>query len=364
MENLRVFKNEEFGQVRTVTIDGEPWFVGKDVATALGYKDTSDALKVHVDDDDKYHVKVGEIPTLKTSNFGAYLINESGLYSLIFGSKLESAKKFRHWVFDEVLPSIHKHDNSNKQGGEKDMDMKLEKLQVINIEGVDCYEKDGTAYLKLETVARGLGFTQKKNGVEYIKWERVSGYLKELGFSPEVGKDSFIPENIFYRLAIKTKNETAEKFQAKVADEIIPSIRKTGGYISGQETLSDEELLAKAVLVAQNKIAERDEQIQEMQPKADYFDALVDKKLNTNIRDTSKELGIKEREFTKFLEDGGFIFRQGSNNLIRPYAQYTESGKGLFTMKDRHCKKTGWVGRQVFIMPKGKETFRLLLENR
>ena len=108
----------------------------------------------------------------------------------------------------------------------------MKELQIENISGVDCYEKDGTAYLKLENVARGLGFVQMKNGVEYVKWERVSSYLEELGFSPEVGKDSFIPENIFYRLAMKAKNETAERFQAKVADEIIPSIRKHGAYMT------------------------------------------------------------------------------------------------------------------------------------
>ena len=78
--------------------------------------------------------------------------------------------------------------------------------EIMNIQGIDCYEENGVAYLKLETVARGLGFTQEKNGVEYVKWERVNGYLAELGFSPEVGKNGFIPENIFYRLAMKAKN--------------------------------------------------------------------------------------------------------------------------------------------------------------
>ena len=63
---------------------------------------------------------------------------------------------------------------------------------MMCISGIDCYEKEGTAYLKLEAVARGLGFTQKKNGGEYVKWERVNSYLSELGFSPEVGKDTFI----------------------------------------------------------------------------------------------------------------------------------------------------------------------------
>ena len=104
----------------------------------------------------------------------------------------------------------------------------LQKIETIN--GVECYEKDGIAYLKLETVARGLGFTDKSKGAEYVRWNTVRQYLSEIGFSQEVAKDDFIPENIFYRLAMKAKNETAEKFQAKVADEIIPSIRKHGMY--------------------------------------------------------------------------------------------------------------------------------------
>ncbi len=106
--------------------------------------------------------------------------------------------------------------------------------EVMVIGGVGCYEKDGTAYLNLEAVARGLGFTttQTVKGTEYtnIRWNRVDEYLKELGFATCGKRPDFIPENIFYRLAMKAKNEAAERFQALVADEIIPSIRKTGGY--------------------------------------------------------------------------------------------------------------------------------------
>lgn len=106
--------------------------------------------------------------------------------------------------------------------------------EIMNINGVDCYEKDGVAYLKLENVARGLGFTQTqtKNGKEYIsiRWETIQRYLDDIGFPNKLGKNDFIPENIFYRLAMKAKNETAEKFQTLVADEIIPSIRRTGSY--------------------------------------------------------------------------------------------------------------------------------------
>lgn len=100
----------------------------------------------------------------------------------------------------------------------------------VLISGVPCYEHDGTAYLKLEDVARGLGFTQTKNGLEYIRWDRVESYLAGFGFPHKWGKDDFIPENVFYRLAMKANNPVAEKFQALVADEIIPSIRKTGSY--------------------------------------------------------------------------------------------------------------------------------------
>lgn len=112
MNELHIFKNEEFGEVRTVTIDGDPWFVGKDVATALGYKNTKDALATHVEECDKIMGSQNTTPSVKDSmgreQFPTW-INESGLYALIFGSKLESAKKFKHWVTSEVLPSIRKH---------------------------------------------------------------------------------------------------------------------------------------------------------------------------------------------------------------------------------------------------------------
>lgn len=108
--------------------------------------------------------------------------------------------------------------------------MTNENWAPVLISGVLCYERDGTAYLKLEDVARGLGFTDVKNGIEYVRWPRVDKYLADLGFATCGERPDYIPENIFYRLAMKAKNETAEKFQALVADEIIPSIRKTGSY--------------------------------------------------------------------------------------------------------------------------------------
>lgn len=105
MNELKIFENAEFGQVRTVTINDEPWFVGKDVAEALGYSDTNKAVSMHVEYEDK---KLNDKSSSSFGQRGATLINESGLYALIFGSKLESAQRFKHWVTSEVLPSIRK----------------------------------------------------------------------------------------------------------------------------------------------------------------------------------------------------------------------------------------------------------------
>ena len=105
MNELTVFKNEQFGEMRTVTIGEEIWFVGKDVAAILGYKDTSDAMKRHVDDEDKLTRRFAD----SGQNREMYIINESGLYSLVLSSKLPSAKEFKRWVTSEVLPSIRKH---------------------------------------------------------------------------------------------------------------------------------------------------------------------------------------------------------------------------------------------------------------
>ena len=100
-----LFKHKEFGEIRTLNIDGEPWFVGKDITNVLGYSNHSKALNDHVDSDDKLNNE--SLSSL--GQRGGWLINESGLYSLILSSKLPSAKKFKHWVTAEVLPSLRKH---------------------------------------------------------------------------------------------------------------------------------------------------------------------------------------------------------------------------------------------------------------
>ena len=244
-------------------------------------------------------------------------------------------------------------------------------MQIINISGIDCYEKDGVAYLKLEAVARGLGFTEvAASGNECVTWTRVRKYLSDLGFidTRVDGKElpDFIPENVFYRLAMKAKNEVAEAFQAKVADEIIPSIRKHGGYIANQEQMTDQELLAKAFLVSQNIIAERDKRIAQLQlenkamlPKAEYFDALCDRNTLLSVRDTVKELHIPERKFTAWLVENGYCFRN-RHGALRPYAN---TNNGYFEMKEFvHTKPDGsqYSGTQMLVTPRGREMFRLL----
>lgn len=102
---VQIFQSPEFGQIRAIEVNGEPWLVGKDVATALGYSDAYGALRKHVDTEDKQNCQNDSFETPR----GMTIINESGLYSLILSSKLPSAKKFKHWITSEVIPSIRKH---------------------------------------------------------------------------------------------------------------------------------------------------------------------------------------------------------------------------------------------------------------
>lgn len=243
--------------------------------------------------------------------------------------------------------------------------------EIMNIQGIPCYEKDGVAYLNLETVARGLGFTQEKNGVEYVRWETVNNYLRELKFSQQVGKDAYIPENIFYRLAMKAKNETAEKFQTLIADEVVPAIRKHGGYLTPakvEEVLLNPDTiiqLATQLKASREKAmkleainSELTVQNQIYKPKAEYFDQIVDRNLLTSFRETAKQLAIKERVFVGFLLDHKYIYRDKKGKLM-PYA---EKNNGLFELKECINEKSGWGGTQTMITPKGRETFRLLMQ--
>lgn len=225
MNNLEIFKNEEFGEIRTVTINNEPYFVGNDVATILGYAEPRSTVSKKVDAEDKGVAKLETPSGIQEMT----VINESGLYSLILGSKLESAKRFKHWVTSEVLPSI----------------------------------------------------------------------------------------------------------------------RKNGGYIAGQETLSDDELMAKALLVAQNKIAERDgiiqrqrEQIEADKPKTIFADAVSASKTSILVGDLAKLIcqngyQIGQKRLFQWLRDNGYLIKSG-NSKNMPMQRYVENG--LFEIKESNVQ--------------------------
>ena len=243
MNNIQIFKYEN-NDVRTVELNGEPWFVGKDVAAVLEYSNPRKALADHVDQEDKGVTKCDTLGGVQELT----IINESGLYSLILSSKLPTAKQFKRWVTSEVLPRI----------------------------------------------------------------------------------------------------------------------RKNGGYLAGPEQLTPSELMAKALLVANKTLAEREARISEltvqnaiMQPKAEYFDELVDRNLLTSFRDTAKQLGVEEKKFISFLMEKKYIYRDKKAKLM-PYA---DKNNGLFEVKECFNEKTKWSGTQTLITPKGREMFRLLCLN-
>lgn len=132
MNDLQVFRNAEFGELTLLEIDNEPWFVGKEVAEKLGYENTKDSLARHVSVEDRRVIQRSENTTLEIPNRGLTIINESGLYSLILGSKLESAKRFKRWVTSEVLPAIRRTGSySNQPTGGKLLAMAVLEAQKL-----------------------------------------------------------------------------------------------------------------------------------------------------------------------------------------------------------------------------------------
>ena len=239
MNELQIFVNPQFGEIRAVEKASEPWFVAADVCKVLEHSNTAMALE-RLDDDEKYKFSLG------LSGGDTWCVNEPGLYSLVLGSRKPEAKAFKRWITHEVIPSI----------------------------------------------------------------------------------------------------------------------RKTGGYIADQEAMSPEELMAKALMVAQKTLADREVRIsaltvenQIMKPKAEYFDELVDRNLLTSFRETAKQLEIGPKTFVAELLKRKYIYRDKKGKLM-PYQHHMDSG--LFEVKECYNEKTQWSGTQTFVTPKGRETFRLL----
>ena len=259
---------------------------------------------------------------------------------------------------------------TDKKGNGMEAIKEVQQSDIVVIEGVRAYEKDGVAYINLEDAARGLGFVTVtvKNGVEYtnIRWSRIEEYLSEFGFLPQVAekKNIFIPENIFYRLAMKAKNDVAERFQALVADEIIPSIRKRGMYATPQTAermLNDPDF---AIQLFKEIKKEREEKIKAQNalalaaPKVQVYDTLAAIDKTFTLSDTCKEIncGMGSHTFVKQLVADGFLYRTGNGRNkgeLRPIQKWVDAG--LFIIREGYDSMTLHPFVQVRVTFKGRE---------
>ena len=252
----------------------------------------------------------------------------------------------------------------------------LQAEQQQNIKSFDYHgqevrtvEISGQPWFVGKDVAEILGYANPRKAIVDHVDEEDKGVTKcdTLGGTQAL---TIINESGLYSLVMSSKLSTAKQFKRWVTSEVLPSIRKTGGYIAGQETLSPEELMAKALLVAKQTLAERDARINELScanseltvqnqillPRAQYFDELVDRNLLTNFRETAKELGIAPKRFVNWLVEQKYLYRDKKGKLL----PYEGKNTGLFEIKEQYNPKTEWSGVQTLVTPKGRETFRLL----
>nr|DAV00159.1 MAG TPA: repressor domain protein [Caudoviricetes sp.] len=248
----------------------------------------------------------------------------------------------------------------------------MNEIQIFNnpdFGTVRTLDDNGVILFAATDVAKILGYSNPYDAISrhckgVVKHEGVSQTTNQHGVTTnQTVEMSFIPESDLYRLVFGSKLPSAEKFTDWVTSDVLPSIRKNGGYIAGQQELSPQELMAKALLVANKTLAEREARISEltvqnniMAPKAEYFDELVDRNMLTSFRDTAKELGIKPKAFVDWLLAKKFIYRDQKGKLM----PREDKNSGLFEVKEAKNDKTQWSGVQTLITPKGRETFRLL----
>lgn len=215
--------------------------------------------------------------------------------------------------------------------------------------------ENGECIFDVERVAKSLGITQMKNGVEYVRWERVNEYLK---FSPQVGKGDFIPESAVYKLAFKASNEIAEKFQNWIAIDILPAIRRTGQYQMLPRSYADalRELAAtvdeKERLEEQNKL---------MAPKVEFYDSVAGSKDAIEMAHASKVLGIKgfgRNNLFDFLREKEVLDK---NNI--PYQRFIDSGY-FRTIEQKYNTPKGEIKINIktLVYQKGLDYIRKLIE--
>ena len=218
-------------------------------------------------------------------------------------------------------------------------------------------EKDGEFFFIGKEVAEKLGYARGRKAVlDHVDAEDID----EVPFQDAIGrmqKTSIINESGLYSLILSSKLPQAKDFKRWITTEVLPSIRKNGGYLKNQEHMSNEEILANAVLLANHLIAEKEKIIEDLEPKAKYFDELVNNHLLTNFRNTAKELHIPQKVFIQFLIEKELIYRDKKNRLL-PYAK---NNKGYFEVKEWCKEGSEAVGIQIFVTPKGRNYLLLLI---
>ena len=217
-------------------------------------------------------------------------------------------------------------------------------------------EKGGEFFFIGKEVAEKLGYINPQKAIrDHIEDEDK---LIERFVQSGQGRNMYIiNESGLYSLILSSKLPQAKEFKRWVTKDVLPSIRKNGGYIRNQENLSKEEILANAVLLANNLIAEKEKMIEDLELKAKYFDELVDNNLLTNFRNTAKELHLPQKVFIQFLIDKELIYRDKKNRLL-PYAK---NNKGYFEIKEWCRNDNDAVGIQTFVTPKGRHFLLLLI---
>ena len=212
---IRIESHERYGKCRVC----EGWIAGRDIARILGYANAENFVRKHVAKDDRRYEIIRALDSSHCAR--TVLVNKKGVESMLDACANVDADKIKEWLLSII-------------GEEKPAD----NLQIVEVEGVRGYiAPNGVAWLNIEDVARGLGFVMVRNervttsGDSYsaVRWERINRYLTEYNYPP-VHSGDFIPENIFYLLAMKANNKTAKEFQLKVANKILPSIRQHGFY--------------------------------------------------------------------------------------------------------------------------------------
>ena len=331
--NTQVFENPEFGRVRATLHNGDAWFVGKDVAEILGYSKHRDVIRKYVDESDRTDKLPIRDDLGRTQR--PICVNESGVYSLVFPSKLPIAKRFRHWMTNEVLPEMRQSvRNEPTPSGSSGIQI-FENPEFGKVRVVDV---DGEPWLVGKDVAEILGY---KNSRKAIK-DHVSDRDKTDGVTirDSIGREQkpiCINESGLYSLVMSSKLPAAEKFQHWVTSEVLTSIRKHGGYIAGQNEMSDMELLSRALLLVKNQLDDRNRQIEEMQPKVIFADAVETSSTSVLIGDFAKLLkqngiDIGQTRLFEWLRNNGYLMRVKGERRNMPTQRSMEMK--LFEIKE------------------------------